>query len=90
MYNLMCSNSRTKRITIMCTRKQAMEQVVKDQGGSRRDLRKKIGHFYESFVMLGIIQELLPEPDSTASASVTWKITAVARQNAVLYGIEIE
>lgn len=74
----------------MCTRKQAIEHVVTDKRGSKKELRKKIGHFYESFVMLGIIQEILPEPDSSTSSPKNWTVTDIAMQNAMLYGIEIK
>ena len=74
----------------MCTRKQAIEHVVNNKRGSKKELRRKIGHFYESFLMLGIIQEVLPDPDSYASSSDSWAVTDIAIQNAVLYGIKIE
>ncbi len=74
----------------MCTRKQAIEHVVTDKQGSKKELRKKIGHFYESFVMLGIIQEILPDPDSYAESTKNWAVTDIALENAMLYGIKIK
>lgn len=74
----------------MCTRKQAIEHVVMGKRGSKSELRKKIGHLYESFVMLGIIKEILPDPESSLSSSESWTVTEIAMQNALLYGIKVD
>lgn len=73
----------------MCTRRQAIKYIVTDKRGSIEALRSKIGGFYDSFVMLGLIEEILPDPETERSDSEVWIATDIAMENAVLFGIEI-
>lgn len=73
----------------MCTRKQAIKLVVTSKRGSIKTLRDSIGSFYDKFLMLGIIKEILPDPDNDSEKSENWEATEVAIENATLFGIDI-
>ncbi len=73
----------------MCTRKQAIQIIVKEKSGNKKDLRKKIGTFYESFVTLGFITELLPVPKEFQKPltikNVDWEVTELAVKKAKFF-----
>ncbi len=76
----------------MCTRKQAIQIIVTEKYGNTEKLREQIGAFYDSFVTLGFITELLPIPvemrSSRTSEKVDWEVTDLAIKKARFFRLE--
>jgi len=76
----------------MCTRKQALQIIVTEKCGNTEKLRRQIGAFYDSFVSLGFITELLPIPvemrNSRISNEVDWEVTDLARKKARFFRLK--
>lgn len=75
----------------MCTRRQAIQIVVEKNYGTIRDLKDRIGDFYDSFVMLGLISERLPSPSGESirngESIIEWEATELATEKARIFNL---
>ena len=73
----------------MCTRRQAIAIIVKEQQGTISAIKDKIGDLYESFVILGFIREriFLSNLSSCSSDSVEWEVTERAKNKHKFYSL---
>lgn len=64
----------------MCTRQKAIEIIISEKSGSKHDLSKKIGHFYDAFLTMGFIREKVSILKSGVSAEdrIQWETTPLA------------
>ena len=74
----------------MCTLQEAVAYVVSHKQGTIRDLRKQIGDFYDSFILLGMIEECIPAHDEVDDTCKDWYATKIAEDHALLFGIELQ
>jgi len=67
----------------MCTRRFAIQTVIDEASGSRKELIEKIGHFYDAFIMMGFIREKIStNRDGHPSDRVQWEATPLATERA--------
>lgn len=78
----MCALYRKGEIN-MCTRKFAIQTVIKETSGSKDALIGKIGHFYEAFLTMGFIREKISiDRNGPSSNRIQWEATPLANERA--------
>ena len=73
----------------MCTRRQAIDIIVKEKQGTIESIKSRIGDLYESFVTLGFISERLTmNAVSVADATlVECEATQLAERQSKFYSL---
>ena len=71
----------------MCTRRQAIDIIMKEKRGTIVSIKRQIGDLYDSFVVLGFIKERLVLNDVAKGKgeNVEWEVTPLASRKREFY-----